>query len=135
MKPCPPTCRGCRSSTVSADAGLLKSIPYWYCPKCRIEVSEYGFEVKGTTSTNTEGLGELEDYLSGEIGRFDNFTHEFKGTWVDESKDEYEVMYDPFLKRTRKVRKGQRVPPPPVLAAEEEVEDDEQAGWLGSWIC
>jgi len=36
-----PMCECCyaRDLVVEADAGLTRSIPYWYCRRCKIEVS------------------------------------------------------------------------------------------------
>ena len=33
----PPTCK-CGETAVAADAGVLTSIPYWYCRECKDEV-------------------------------------------------------------------------------------------------
>lgn len=84
-----PTCKTCRNNTIQADAGILKPILYWYCRTCRFEVDDYGFEVKPPSDN---GLEELEGYLSGELGRFDNHEYVVK-------------VYDPFLKRNRFVSK------------------------------
>lgn len=59
-----PVCKKCRNTAIPADAGVFKSIPYWYCRTCKIEVTEYGYEVKPRSTQ------ELDDYLSGELLRF-----------------------------------------------------------------
>jgi hypothetical protein len=35
----PHSCPKCRSDLVQADAGLVNSIPYWYCRTCKEEVN------------------------------------------------------------------------------------------------
>ena len=66
-----PPCRKCYSgSVVEANAGVFKSIPYFYCRKCKIEVDEDGYEVKPIKKT--KNIEDLESYLSEEMARLDS---------------------------------------------------------------
>jgi hypothetical protein len=38
----PPECRYCRQRAVWADAGIMRSIPYFYCRRCKAEVDDRG---------------------------------------------------------------------------------------------
>lgn len=121
MKTQVPKCKGCYKQAVVADAGLIRSIPYWYCRTCKVEVDEYGREV---FVRQPAALSELDDYLSGALGRFEN----------ESPSEEYVTYYDPFLKRGRKVTKFEydhrgRAPSPKVQEPEEDVEDDEILGF------
>jgi hypothetical protein len=41
-KKVPPDCRYCKRQAVWADAGIMKSIPYFYCRRCKAEIDEDG---------------------------------------------------------------------------------------------
>lgn len=44
-----PCCKVCNNLSILADAGIFRSITYFYCKTCKFEVSEYGYEVKVLT--------------------------------------------------------------------------------------
>lgn len=64
----PVKCKKCNEVAVLADAGMLKSIQYLYCRKCKIEIDAYGFKV---FLTNTPIFDELDAYFKEEIERLD----------------------------------------------------------------
>lgn len=108
-----PSCKNCHNLAVPANAGIFKSIPYFYCRNCKIEVNEWGFEVEAAPNP----LKDLDDYLSGEIGRFDNEAPA-SGFSMPISKKPIKLkksrtVYDPFHKRNL-----------PVEEDDEEEEED-----------
>lgn len=52
-----PKCKKCYNYAILADAGIVRSIPYFYCKFCKTEVNSEGYDI-------TEPLKALEDYLS-----------------------------------------------------------------------
>lgn len=42
MKRQPPICNICKDHAYEANAGVLTSIPYWYCRNCKHEVNDQG---------------------------------------------------------------------------------------------
>lgn len=54
-----PNCRVCKNTTIHADAGVFRSIPYLYCRTCKIEVDNWGFEIKPVTTVQ-----DVEEYLA-----------------------------------------------------------------------
>jgi len=124
-----PKCRGCYKEAVPADAGILRSIPYWYCRVCKVEVDEYGREVYPAPREKAEGLDELDDYLSGEVDRFDNLQGDDVGSGLV-------TAYDPFLKRSRRMslKDAQRMNARPTHKVQEEDDcEDEDEEVLGFW--
>jgi hypothetical protein len=99
-----PTCKNCNNLCVSADAGIFKSIPYFYCRNCKVEVNDWGFEIEAVPKP-VDSLKDLEDYLSGEIGRFDNEAP--SSSKVSAKKplklNKNKSVYDPFHKRNIRV--------------------------------
>ncbi len=106
-----PSCKTCHKLAVPANAGIFKSIPYFYCRNCKFEVNEWGFEVEYIPKA-PDSLKELDDYLSGELGRFDNE--------APPPKKKFKSVYDPFHKRNMKV--------------EDEEPEEEDDSFLGDFI-
>lgn len=70
MKEYPPYCKKCKDVAVKADAGVITSIPYWYCRKCKFELGWNGMEVPYVPEKEEErSIEELENY-------FDDFDFE-----------------------------------------------------------
>ena len=93
-----PSCKICNKLVVSANAGILKSIPYFYCRNCKIEVNDWGFEVESNPKPS-EVLRELDDYLSGEIGRFEDEAPASRRPAPKTKIKLRKTAYDPFHKR------------------------------------
>ncbi len=59
----PPICF-CGKTAIMAQAGIIKNIPYWYCPDCKIEISQ--------NNTYKELLEDMQDYYFWTTGVFDD---------------------------------------------------------------
>lgn len=58
----PPTCRNCQKEAIQSSAN---NEVFWYCRTCKIELDNYGWEVRPKTK-------DLDSYLSNEIKKLDD---------------------------------------------------------------
>jgi len=89
-----PECKSCRVLVTQADAGILKSIPFWYCEGCKNEVDDRGFIIK--PKIEDKRLDELDAYFDEEIQRLDDEGPSFVDS-EDEEADEDEDL-PPWVK-------------------------------------